>query len=296
MKFISKMKPVVLFAMMTILISACAQDENDTVTELEGESIIEPIVESIAEEEENIAVYSENEFVTYESISDLFKGTDLNWNESEAYQNAVSAYETCIGLDSFGDEEGKVLKHDMARFKVAYIDEDDIPELAICFGTLRGCGIHIFKYDPELNETRWIGEYGYDGFCYYTEKKNRIGASYGGMGLFHYYVSKIEDYKPVLIDVTCYDGNGFQWGPEAGEYYFHKPSLPDLTGAKLEDGSEPDYYEDFEREWMISAEECARLDDEDMCTAGIQSTQFHYDEMKPAKFKDGGKTFAWALF
>ena len=73
------------------------------------------------------------------SMDDLFKTTDAEWNDSETYQNAVAAYSRVIGkntVDYLHEKyTGGVGK---PRMSVAYINEDDIPEITLCFENIHG--------------------------------------------------------------------------------------------------------------------------------------------------------------
>lgn len=274
---------------MVVLLSGCSGDKSGDIPTLEGEpiqSIVENNVETESEAGEGTDTITNPEG-PFESIEDLFKNTDPNWNESESYVKAVNAFNNSIGKATF-DTLDSVYGYDHARFSIAYIDEDDIPELLCGLGDNHTCGIHVFKYDAGTDSVVCVGEFGSSGNMSFSEKKNRIHSSYGNNGLFHSYISKIEDGKPVLVDVLCEDGNGMKYD---GVAYFHNPTLPALTGTRTETGEDPDYYDDYNDNWKITEEEFYKLEKEAMLAESDEWINVSYDSMSVVELKDDGETF-----
>lgn len=288
-KYMSRMFLIVSVLSMIMVLTGCSSNKTGDTPALEGKPI-QSVVENEVETEEGVVEDSDllvESDGSYESIEELFRNTDLNWNQSESYSNAVSAFGNSIGKATF-DTLDSVFGADRARFSVAYMDEDAIPELLCGLGDNHPCGIHVFKYDADTDSVVWVGEFGSYGNMSFSEKKNRIYSSYGNNGLFHSYISKIEGGKPVLVDVLCKDGNGLRYD---GEAYFHNPSLPDYTGTRTETGEDPDYYDDYNDNWKITEEEFKRIESEAMLAESVDWVSVRYKSMSLVKLKDDGDNF-----
>lgn len=254
-----------------VALCGCGNAKDVEIPELVGEPINEaPNTEQDAvSTQEDISASTDG---VYASIADIFKYADETWNESEAYIEAVTAYDEASRNGSF-EKPG----YGSIKYYIAYIDEDDIPELLYGYGTEHIAGITVCTYDTESKQVERIGEFGSYGSISFSEKKNRILSSYGNQGLFHFYISSVTDYKPDLVDVLCTDGNGFRYEEDA---YFHNPQLPDFDGTRDSGGGgDPDYHGDYEEEWLISEEEYNRILAQDMCASLEDLVYVHYDNM-----------------
>ena len=254
-----------------VALCGCGNAKDVEIPELAGE----PIKDNLNSEQDTVNAQediSESTDGVYASVADIFKYADESWNESEAYIEAVMAYDEASKDGSFEDPG-----YGSIKYYIAYIDEDDIPELLYGYGTEHIAGITVCTYDYETKQVVRIGEFGSYGSISIAEKKNRILSSYGNQGLFHFYVSSMTDYKPVLVDVLCIDGGGMRY---EGDAYFHNPQVPNLDGTRDSGGGEdPDYHGDYEEEWLISEEEYNRILAQDMCTSLEDLVYVHYDNM-----------------
>ncbi len=178
----------------------------------------------------------------YESITEYFKQCDPDWNESGAYQEAVKAYENYIGKDTVDE----INWSGQPRFEIAYIDEDDIPELLFCLSNHTPDGVFIFKYIPDRKEVISIGEFSQFGGIDYVEHGNRISSQYGNQGVYIRMVSKLDSDRAVAIGSVAIDGSGRNteeikdgevWMTDSEELYYAGYKLP--KGA---DGSHKDFY------------------------------------------------------
>ena len=95
---------------------------NAEQTEVEESSSDDAEAISVSEDSAAEATPAEEAY-DYESFTDYFRQCDPNWNESYVYQEAVKAYENCIGQATVDE----INWSGQPRFEFAYIDEDDIP-------------------------------------------------------------------------------------------------------------------------------------------------------------------------
>lgn len=212
-----------------------------------------------AHEAENFVLseeHGEQEFYEFQSMEKFFRQTDENWNESAEYQEAVKAYGQAIRYDTVEwIKENLHYGYGNARFQVGYIDEDDIPELLLCYDTVHVDGVHVFTYLPKTGEVVRVGEFSSFGGIRYSHKKNRILSQYGNQGFYVQYVSSIENGKPKLVDVAI-SAESTKYVGVVGYYGFSV--MEGIDGSrdafrKLDVSSFiiPDDYEDY----LISDEE-----------------------------------------
>ena len=159
------------------------------------------------------------------SIEELFRLTDANWNNTAEYQEAIRAYDQAIGLNTVDwIKENIHFGCGNARFMVGYVDEDDIPELFLCYETGHANGVHVFTYHPNTKEVIRVGEFSSFGALVYTHKENRILSQYGNHGYYVEYVSEIDEKGcPTLVDVAITDGGGIKHEGVVGFYGFSVP-------------------------------------------------------------------------
>jgi len=109
----------------------------------------------------------------------LIDVSDIKEYVFDAYVNAVKDYVKDA-------EEGT---SDKIRFTLAYIDDDDIPELILSEGDYHGAGVRVFFYDTENKKAVDLGEsFGENGGFYYFYKKGVIydfnfGHGFGNISL-----------------------------------------------------------------------------------------------------------------
>ncbi|MBP5254860.1 MAG: hypothetical protein J6Z23_05705, partial [Lachnospiraceae bacterium] len=94
----------------------------------------------------------------YSSIAQLFRETDPDWSESEAYTDAVLAYEMLVpGILDVWRNDSQLLE---PHFAAAYIDADNVPEMLVSYGDFHLGSITIYGYDNVKQETFHAGDYG----------------------------------------------------------------------------------------------------------------------------------------
>lgn len=162
------------------------------------------------------------------------ESTDQEWKE--AYKTFLLDYE-----QYYYDESRPHHIHDNANFKfnLVYVDEDEIPELAIIDECAHPCGAEIYTYYE--GEVIYIGgPYGQYGAFSYVTKGNLILANYDGGGYFHDFYYKIENGTEVLlVELDCY----ITWLSESSTeetiytYYVDKEEV-----VKEEYDKQVDYY------------------------------------------------------
>lgn len=85
-------------------------------------------------------------------------------------------------------------KKSYIKFMIAYIDDDDIPELLTAESDMRGASVNVFTYyNEQISECDDRG--GESGTLYYREKKNLFMDTYGIMGVSRHWLSSIVDGK-----------------------------------------------------------------------------------------------------
>lgn len=109
-----------------------------------------------------------------DGVDVLIDLTDIKEYVFDAYVNAVKDYVNDA-------EEGT---SDMIRFTLAYIDDDDIPELILSEGDYHAAGVRVFFYDTENKKAVDLGEsFGEGGGFSYFYKKGVIYDYYFGRGV-----------------------------------------------------------------------------------------------------------------
>ncbi len=165
-------------------------------------------------------------------LSEFFRENDSRWNDSTAYNSAVSAYNSVLN-DIFQISEEKDFSA-QPRFMTAYIDEDDLPELLVAYGDFHSEGVSVYRYEVSLDEVFYVGTFGSFGSMQYYEGTSIIVSYYGNMGAYSYYASKInKDNTVSLMDLWYIDGSGFS---SEEIVYYHGFDLKeeglDINGTK----------------------------------------------------------------
>ena len=263
---------------------AVGRDTEHTEAEVGSSKGTESVSETKDSEEETTRPEKAYE---YESITDYFRQCDPDWNESKAYQEAIAAYDSSIGQDMLDE----MISTGSPRFELAYIDEDDIPELLLGISNHTPDGIFIFKYIAEKKEVVRIGEFSQFGRIEYVEHGNRIASQYGNQGLYMVIVSRLNGDKSEAIGSVASDGTGRpKEGMSSEEIYHyagytlpdgadgtHKDNYPSINGTGP-DAVQVDYPED---EYIVSEEEYNNAYDELMgITDGAHNLRtVKYDDM-----------------
>ncbi len=105
---------------------------------------------------------------------------------------------------------------DRIRYTLVYINEDDIPDLAISEGNAHASGVRVYFYNFDQKETVDTGErYGENGgFDYYERKSLIYDYYYGNGGYSNICFCKINlDYKVTRSRWFIYYGGGYG-GPQ----------------------------------------------------------------------------------
>ncbi|MCR4656359.1 MAG: hypothetical protein K5770_09050 [Lachnospiraceae bacterium] len=253
----------------------------------------------------------------YGSLTELFEAFMNGQEAVPPALEALSLYESEIGLntvDQLKEEFGGV---GTARFAFGYIDGDDIPELLMSFGTFHVAGVYIFTINKEIGETVLTGEFSSFGGVSYVEKKNRILSQYGNHGYYMQVVSMIDGGRARLVGSGVDNGGG----RDGRQYYYAGYELPEgvdgtrkdsyfgLGGNGGEDCIEIDGPDDSfivsEEEYMDHMEELLNLGEEwqkiktgdegrdhieeqlDFGKDG-QMVEIGYNSMSPVNLKPGG--------
>lgn len=80
------------------------------------------------------------------------------------------------------------------RFTLAYIDDDDIPELLVLDGDYHGAGVEIVKYDSTDSTARKIDSFGSWGSMNYLPGQSAIFSFWMGQGYECYYSHEINGF------------------------------------------------------------------------------------------------------
>ena len=163
------------------------------------------------------------------------EGTETGW--TDAYASYLEAYEP--GPQEEGEEPDPV-------FTLIWLDEDEIPELAVADGEEPWDPVRLVRFDEVSGEAEEVGEYSMYGQMYYIERT--------GYFLPMYYVA------PMGGDVLLLrDGEA-----EAFESWSYYDGIPTVNG---EETSEEDFHAVSERwvsaDWTAVFEETGtwRLDE-----------------------------------
>lgn len=103
----------------------------------------------------------------------------------------------------------------LLRFGLAFIDEDDIPELLIFPDDCHAAGVRIYTYiDDSVVE---VGEFGSFGKMQYVEGNGMIFDHYMGQGEAHTYFWRMEGGEAIQVShMHSWPDNSRYW--ETGEY------------------------------------------------------------------------------
>ena len=177
------MKKKVLCTLLTLFVSivltACGTKEAE-------EQNIEPI---LAEENTEPVVEEENIVPTAEEMVSETENTEAEIKEDISYESWQEAYEDFL-LSYQPEHVGSASKEE-PHFNLAYVDEDDIPELIIIDGLAHGHGGNVYTWYE--GKVVYIGLYGQYGGFSYLDKENLIHHAYDGAGVDYSGFYKIED-------------------------------------------------------------------------------------------------------
>lgn len=126
--------------------------------------------------------------------------------DNKKFEEVFEAYIQCI-KDYVSNTEYDAA--DRIRYTLVYINEDDIPELAISEGNSHASGVRVYFYDFDRRETVDTGErYGENGGFDYYDRKSMIYDYYFGNGGFgNVCFCNISEYKATRSRWFTYYGD-----------------------------------------------------------------------------------------
>jgi hypothetical protein len=228
------------------------EDEDDAVTE-------EPVIDVFSQDD------SEYDYLSFE---EFFEAESSDFVKSEAYSDALQGYEGIL------DDVNRIAQSDgvyHTRFGLVYIDEDDIPELVVSYGSMHICGIYVYRYDRYLDEVISYGEFGSSGQLLYYEKKGFIEYQDGNQGYFTSHLTMIPDdgSDAELKEAWIIDGSG-RYGD--GFVFYHDDSVYD-------DPSDLFAYVEGSEDNIISEEDLSALI-EVWIGSDAEGREIRYQDMK----------------
>ncbi len=206
-----KNKPIILMMLIaSTVLSACTPN---------------PSVETISEEivpEDNTAPQVETVTITVEE--------------------AMMAYTDYLKKIFEGDEE----KAEGVRYTLAYINNDDIPELVFMDEASRSAGGHVLICDNNLTVSD-IGEFGEYGSLAYKERQGMILSYYTGQGIAYADFYRLEGLS--LIDDTYFEIDSPILEGEQTRYYVDGDETGEISYYEAYSAKETSkytylYYED----------------------------------------------------
>ena len=138
----------------------------------------------------------------------IMTGCSDKEQDNKKLEEAFQGYIQCI-KDYVDTAEYDVKER--IRYTLIYINDDDVPELAISEGESHAAGVRVFFYDFESKNVVDTGErYGENGGFYYYDRKNMIYDYYFGNGGYaNVCFCKIgSDYKLTRSRWFVYYGGG----------------------------------------------------------------------------------------
>ena len=250
-------KYTIMLAIAMISLTGCSDlPDNDTETSklvIMDDSLNQYNAENVNDINNSV------EDVEIKSIIDLFKYTDPKWNQEDDYLTAVEGYNS--GYEAIlADGKKRHSESFEPHFAVAYINNDDIPELLVSYGTTHFDGICVYTYDLDDNKVEYVGEFSTYGQFAYNEKKNIMNSTYGNHGFFLSIFSTIKDGKVNLNGAIISDESGHN-GLDVKHYYYGFP-VPDWMDGRREsfeiygNGDETfDVYMSLSDDYLISYED-----------------------------------------
>lgn len=179
-----------------LLLAGCSVTDNSV-------SVIQP--ESIQGTD---LVKSETEET--EDVGEVYAGAELTEDYALAYYGFLKEYaEDCTGPNA-----------EKARFSLAYIDDNEVPELLLMEDDCHAAGVKVYTYVQGV--VKEIGGFGSFGRMQYVEREGMIFDHYMGQGEKNSNFFKLEDGEVKLInalyscsnhsDVFIIDGNSVDEG------------------------------------------------------------------------------------
>lgn len=138
---------------------------------------------------------------------------------------ARTGYEKYLNQDEWKQD---VSSPSLAHYGYIYLDNDNIPELAVIGGTNHTDQVFLYQIEVLTGKVRQLGAVSINGTCQYIPKTGIVLSQYGNMGYYFQVCSKLEHGDIVDYAVFLSDANS----PE-GKYYTGLPlnSYRESTGT-----------------------------------------------------------------
>ena len=186
-------------------------DSTDTAKDGDGEKITEAVTPvatttpeptkeattpTPTETVEPTAAPTEEPTPTEEVVSTAIEGPEVKTlpNMDDVYEAYYNYVRDCM------DEEYTYF--DTMRFGLAYIDDDELPELLVADADYHGCGVKVIFYNN--GEPKQVGEFGEFGGFAYHKKENSIISFYMGMGVIQTAKLHVDKDLNAVTDTLLY--------------------------------------------------------------------------------------------
>lgn len=188
---------IVLVAIMCVGLTGCAKED----TSFEAPEVKKAVEITKAPELSGEQGASKPAEVTPEpvevtpepTIEPEIQLTDVT--SDEYIEKVCSAYESFLWNNGFGDD----IDWENVRFTMAFVDEDDVPELIVGEGMYHAAGAHVCMYDANSGEVKDLGVFGEYGSVAYDERKGRVYGMYMGMGCEYFTIYEIRNLEAVCV-------------------------------------------------------------------------------------------------
>lgn len=163
---------------------------------------------------------------------------------------------------------------DEVRYELAYIDEDDVPELLLAEGNGHVNRVAVYRYNEKNDKVEFLASFSSFGSLKYVPKGNIIISQYGNHGYYFNVYSEINDASVRLKDIFLSNAGGME-----SKYYHGFPVSEKFTGG-FDKPNTPDddlvYLEITPDAYRITEEEYNRL----MAEIATGEQTVRYGEMK----------------
>lgn len=162
-------------------------------------------------------------------------------------------------MNRIGESSGEL------RFKLGYIDDDDIPELMFCYGDWHAAGIYICSLNQDSGAVEGLGEYSSFGTFDYYKQRNIIVSQYGGMGFwYHIYEQSGASGEGKILAI---EGT---WGTEEGIRYYWQSAY---------EGTQDDFEQNFKSCSVSETEYTKNLEEFLASLTDATAVTVNYDDM-----------------
>ena len=117
-------------------------------------------------------------------------GTNLNRNNAQS-RHLTSTYIEFIRNPDFGEHKQAQMNIECMRFALGFINEDDIPELILCYGTSHVDQVYVYSFNPQSRAVEDWGSFSSFGTFSYFERQGIVVSQYGGMGFWYHIYERV---------------------------------------------------------------------------------------------------------